>query len=247
MRKLLLVGVLGLSSIVCDAQFKRGDRMVGASVGNIFFNAANATQTVESVGSLDYTTRQFGLSINPSIGWFISEKTVVGASLNINPTSSKTTYESGGSSFQEDQDNSFAIGFGGFARNYFAGSGSFMPFAQLGLNAGINTRKTEGYFYGGSGPTGYKEVYDGKSTGGFFFNSTLNLGMTKLIGETTGLDIFAGYNFSHNKNTFNYVRLRDEGNNGSIESRAESKTTTSFSNHGFVLGVGLQVFLRGKK
>lgn len=247
MRKYLLAGVLGLSCMVCDAQFKRGDRMVGASVGSIFFNGGSATQTVVSVGSLDFTTRQFGVNISPSIGWFISEKTAVGLSVNINPTSNKTTYETNGSSFQEDQDNNFNIGFGGFGRNYFSSTGSFLPFGQLGINAGFNTRKTEGYYYGGSGSGIYKDTYTGKSSGGFFFNSTLNLGMTKMVGESTGLDIFVGYNFSYNKNTFRLTRLRDEGNNGSVESRSENETTTSFTNHGVVVGVGFQIFLRGKK
>ena len=221
--------------------------MYGASVGNIFFNSGNGDQKVISIGSLSYTTSNFGVSISPSAGWFMSEKTAVGASLNINPTSQKTTYESNGATFQKDKVKSFNIGIGGFVRNYFRGSGSFLPFGQFGLNAGISNSSSNGFFYGGSGSSIYKDTYDGKSTGGFFINSSLNLGLTKMVGEITGLDIFAGYNFSYNKNTYKTTRLHDEGNNGSVETRGESETETSFTNHGFVLGVGFQVFLRGKK
>lgn len=221
--------------------------MYGASVGNIFFTSGSADQKVVSVGSLSYQTNNFGIAISPSIGWFISEKTAVGAVLNINPTSQKTTYESNGNTFQKDQSNNFNIGLGGFARYYFGSSNSFMPYSQFGLNAGINTAKTEGFFYGGSGATAYKETYDGKSSGGFFVNTALHIGMTKMVGETTGLDIFAGYNFSYNKNTFKTTRLRDDGNNGSIEQRGENETITNFTSHGAVLGIGFQVFLIGKK
>lgn len=243
----LFSGVFLLASLTGTAQFKKGDRMVGTSVGSIFFNSGKATQNVNSIGSLNYTTRQFGVTINPSIGWFLTEKTALGVSLTINPASNKTTYESNGSTFQEDQDNSFNIGFGGFIRNYFTSTGRFLPFGQVGINGGFNTRKTEGFFYGGSGAGAYKEMYKGNSSGGFFFNSTVNLGLTKLLTDNIGLDLFAGYNFSYNKNTFNVIRLHDDGNNGSIESRKENETETSFTNHGIILGLGFQIFLRGKK
>lgn len=243
----LLAVIFILFTSIGNAQFNKGDRMAGASVGSIFFNAGTATQNVNSIGSLDYSMRQFGINITPSIGWFLTEKTAVGVSLNINPESNKTTYKTNGSIFQEDRDNSFNIGFGGFIRNYFNSTGRFLPFGQVGINGGFNTRKTEGFFYGGSGAGAYKEMYEGNSSGGFFFNSTLNLGLTKLLSDNIGLDLFAGYNFSFNKNTFNIIRLRDDGNNGSIESRSENETETSFTNHGVILGLGFQIFLRGKK
>jgi hypothetical protein len=246
-RSRLVIAVLLLSCLTGNAQFKKGDKMYGASVGNIFFNSGSGDQKVVSVGSLTYNTTAFGLSIAPSVGWFISDKTAVGATLNINPTSQKTTYESNGTTFQKDESKNFNIGLGGFVRNYFGSSGSFLPYGQFGLNAGMNTVKTEGFFYGGSGASAYKETYDGKSSGGFFINASLTVGMTKMVGELTGLDFFAGYNFSHNKNTFKTTRLRDDGNNGSIDQRGENETVSDFTNHGFVLGVGFQVFLRGKK
>ena len=68
-----------------------------------------------------------------------------------------------------------------------------------------------------------------------------------MVGDYTGLDLFAGYNFSTSKNTFKTTRLRDDGNNGSIEVRSENNTETNYTSHGFVLGVGFQVFLKGKK
>lgn len=242
---LTIVSLLAL--IVANAQFKKGDKMVGASVANIFYTSGSADQTVASVGTLSYKTTDFGLNISPSMGWFISEKTAVGGNLNIYPSSHKTSYESNNATFQEDQSKSFNIGLGGFVRNYFGGSGSFLPYGQLGVNAGVNTTNTEGFFYGGAGAGVYKETYKGKSSGGSFINGTLSLGLTKMVGDYTGLDLFAGYNFSTSKNTFKTTRLRDDGNNGSIEVRSENNTETNYTSHGFVLGVGFQVFLKGKK
>jgi hypothetical protein len=242
----LLITTFLFVSSVGFAQFKKGERMVGASIGGVTVNSGTSDISVAQIGSNTSKVSGYNVNINPSLGWFISDKTAVGASLNINPASNKTTYEQSGSTYQSDKASNFNIGAGGFARHYLGHTGSLIPFGQLGLNFGLSNLKTEGFFYGGTGPTAYKSSYDGNSNGGFYFNSTFQAGMTKMVGEHTGLDFYIGYNFSYNKNTFKKTTLRDDGNNGTIDSRGENETTTKFTNHGFLFGVGFQVFLKGK-
>ena len=240
--------LLLLNTIAVNAQFTKGDRMIGTSVGSIFFNSGTSDISVASIGSNRSVITSYGVSISPSLGWFISDKTVVGAALNINPNGQKTTYEQSGTTYQSDKSNGFNIGFGGFARNYFSGKSSLSPFGQISLNGGISSLKTEGFFYGGgAGPGAYKITYSGNSTGGSFANATFTGGVTKMMGENAGLDFYIGYSYSYNKNTFKKTTLRDNGNDGSIDERGENETTTKYTNHGFILGVGFQVFLRGKK
>ena len=243
----ILAGFLILTGISATAQFTKGDKMAGASVASIFFNSGNADITVASIGNNISKVTNYGISITPSIGWFISEKTAVGATLNLNPNGQKTTYEQNGSTYQSDKSNGFNIGLGGFVRNYFSDKSSLLPFGQFSLNGGVSNLKTEGFFYGGSGASAYKQTYSGNSSGGFFANASFSAGLTKMMGENAGLDFYIGYNFSYNKNTFKRTTLRDDGNDGTIDSRGENETTTKFTNHGFVLGVGFQVFLRGSK
>ena len=235
-----------LAGTVTNAQFKKGDKMTGASVGSIVYNTGTADITVASIGSNTSLIKNYSVSIMPSMGWFLSANTAVGFTANLNPNGQKTTYEQNGTTFQSDKSNGFNIGVGGFVRNYFKSSGNWLPYGQAGINAGISNLKTEGFFYGGSGASVYKQTYTGNSSGGFFANAALNLGLTKMVGETTGLDLYVGYNYSYNKNTFKRITLRDDGNNGSIDSRAENETTTSYTNHGFIIGLGFQVFLRKK-
>lgn len=223
--------------------------MVGADVGSIFFNSGSSDVTYPSP-TTGYTskTNSYGFSITPSMSWFISDNTAIGVLLNINPTGNKVSYNASGNTYQEDKSNIFNAGIGGFARNYFkSGPSSFKPFGQFSLNLGFSSQKTEGFFYGGSGPNAYKQIYDGKSSGGFFVNAALALGMTKMLNAHTGLDFFAGYNYSRNKHTYKTITKRDEGNNGSIDVTFEDNPTTSFSNHGVVLGVGFQIFLDPRK
>ncbi len=236
-----------LLTVTVSAQFKKGTRMPGMTVGSILFNSGSAdiTYPAPTLGITSKTT-SFSAAVSPSMGWFISEHTVLGVALNINPSTIKTTYEgSNGNTFQQDKATAFNIGIGGFARNYFSSASSFIPFGQFGLNAGISNRNTDGFFIASS--NAYKDSYDGKSSGGFFVNAALSLGATKLLTPHTGLDFYAGYNFSYNKNTYKTTTLRDIDNNGSIETTSVNEPTTKFTNHGFMIGIGFQVFLDPRK
>lgn len=243
----LFLAIAFAISIHSDAQFSKGTRMVGASLGTAFFNSGNSEQTVTSIGSISAKVTGYGINLTPSMGWFLSENTAVGVNLVVNPSSDKASFEENGSTFQKDNSSYFNFGIGGFARNYFRNSGSFLPFGQLGFDAGMTSRKIDGFFYGGSGTNVYKDTYDGKSSGGFFTDLMLTLGVTRMLGESTGLDLQLGYNFSYNKNTMKTTTLHDDGIDGSIDETRPKETTTKFTNHRFILGIGFQVFLEKKK
>ncbi len=241
-------GFFVLTSITLSAQFQKGDRMAGASVASILYNSGSADISVAQIGTNTSRITSHSISINPSLGWFLSEKVVVGAGLNINPTGNKTTYEQNGATYQSDKINNFNIGLGGFCRTYLRdGVNKLLPFGQFGFNLGISNLKTEGFFYGGASPNAYKISYTGSSSGGFFANASLQAGFTKMMGENAGFDFSIGYNYGYNKNFFNKTTLRDNGNDGTIDETLKNETTTKYTNHGFLLGVGFQVFLRGKK
>lgn len=220
--------------------------MLGASVASLIFNSGTSDITVASVGSSSSKITSYNVVINPSMGWFLSDKTVVGVNLDLNPSGNKTTYEQSGTTFQSDKSTSYNLGFGLFARQYLKGN-DFLPFGQISINGGFSNLKTDGFFYGGSGATAYKITYNGNSTGGGFFNAAFSAGLTKMLNQNAGLDIFVGYTYSNNKNTFKKTTLRDDGNNGSIEERLENNTTTKFTNNGFLAGIAFQIFLKGKK
>jgi hypothetical protein len=227
-----------------QAQFKKGNKMIGVNVATAFFNSGSSDVSYPppTQGYSSYNT-SFSVNIMPSLGWFISDNIVAGGTFTINPTHQKIRYEAGGSTYRQDKANSFNIGGGGFIRNYFKTSSSFIPFGQLDLNLGTSSQKTEGFFYSGSD----KSTYSGKSSGGFFMSAGLLLGLTKLLNANTGLDIYTGYNYSYNKNTNKTITNIDSGNNGSIDLTEVREPTTKFTNHGFVFGVGFQIFLTGIK
>jgi hypothetical protein len=245
--KSFLTVIAVLTTVVINAQFNKGDRIVGANVASMVYNSGTAEVSVAQIGSPTSRVTSFNVSITPSMGWFISSNTAVGAALNINPLGNKTTYEQNGSTYQSDKSNSFNIGLGGFVRHYLKSSGNLMPFGQFGLNMGFSNYKIDKFFYGGTAPSAYKTTETGSSSGGFFVNASIQAGCTKMLGENAGLDLFIGYNYARNSYSFKRTTTRDNGNDGTIDETGTSESTTKFTNHGLLLGVGFQVFLRKKK
>ena len=226
------------------AQFHKGDRMVGTSIASVFYNSSSSEFTYPQVTGYTSRTSSYGLRIEPTIGWFLSGKTAVGASMNIDAYGQKTRKESQSVTYQEDKVNNLNIGIGAFARHYFS-AGNLMPYGHFGFNLGISSSTTEGFRYYDSSPD-FKTTYDGKSSGGFFANTLLQAGLTKMLNPNTGLDFFAGYTYSYSKSEFKTESATDVDLDGDIDYTSTEEPTIKSTNHGFILGVGLQIFLRKK-
>src|SRR5205085_12489113 len=125
-----VVLILMIISTLCFSQFKKGDRMVGATVASAVFNTGTSDATVAQIGSSTSKTTSYNVSITPLLGWFLSDQTVAGVTVTINPYGTKTTYDENSSTFQSDKSNTFNVALGGFVRNYFQSSGSMIPFIQ---------------------------------------------------------------------------------------------------------------------
>lgn len=247
-KSMFLAFSLLILNAVANAQFKKGMRMVGTSIGSVLFNSGSSDiSSPQVVNSTASKNTNYNISITPSLGWFLSDQTAVGALLNINPSGDKTTYEQNGTTYKSDKSNRYNIGAGGFARTYFGQSQSLRPFAQATINAGFSNLKTEGFFYHTVGSPTYKETYTGNSSGGFFLNATFLGGFTKMVGDFTGLDFFVGYIFSKNNFSFKKTTLYYVSSTDTNPSTGTDNTTTKFTNNGFTLGVAFQIFLKEKR
>lgn len=242
-KKILLLVVLFVYSASLFAQFTKGDKMVGANIASILINSGSSDVSFPQTRGYSSKSTSYAISFEPAFGWFISDKTVLGGTFIIKPTSQKIRYDDRGTVFQEDKNTGFNIGIGAFLRNYFHNQAKGMlPFVQAGFNTGVNSSTSEGFKYYDATPD-YKISYNGKSSGGFFANASLLAGLTKMVGARTGLDFYIGYNYSYNKNTFRTTTTTDVDLDGDIDFTSENEPTTKFTNHGFVVAVGFQVFL----
>jgi hypothetical protein len=243
--KITAVTILFLfTSIISNAQLKKGMRMAGVSIGNIYINSGETDYSDPNIpGPYTSNNNNFGVSFSPTYGWFISDNTAIGALISLNYRRQKIFDVSNGTTFRRNTTNFFDIGIGGFARNYFSTSGKWMPFGQFSTNFGLGTSNHEGFSFSGND----KSTFDGKSSGDFFANAGLSAGLTKMLNGNTGIEIFIGYNFSYSKSNYKTTTLIDRNNNGSIDETANSDLTSKYTNHGFAAGIGFQIFLDSKK
>lgn len=218
-------------------------RIVGVSIGNIYINSGETDYSDPNIpGSYTSNNNNFGISFNPSYGWFISDNTVIGTLVSFNYRHQKIFDVSNGTTFRRNTSSFFDIGIGGFARNYFSMTGKWIPFGQFSTNFGLSSSNHDGFSFSGND----KSVFDGKSSGDFFANAGLSAGLTKMLNANTGLEFFIGYNYSYSKNTYKTTTKIDRDNNGSIDETATSEPTSKYTNHGFAAGIGFQIFLNGK-
>src|SRR6185295_15699703 len=121
LRKLVLLVPLFFINIAIYSQFKKGDKMFGASVGTIFFNNGS-TDFSTSVSTSTTSVDNFGISFNPSMGRFINENVVIGIMPDVGFNKQKQLGKSSaGSTYLKDETSQYNVGVGGFARYYFDG------------------------------------------------------------------------------------------------------------------------------
>lgn len=221
--------------------------MAGVTLGSAFFNSGKYTYTVPppTTGSTE-TLNSLGVNLTPGFGWFISDRAVIGAQLSAGYRYDKNLKaDVNNVTYYKNINNKLSVLAGAFARYYLQAGGSFLPFGQVSLNAGFGSSKHEGFNYNNS-PL-YKETFDGKSSGDFAANAGITVGFTKMLNSNVGLDITAGYLYSYSKNKYKTSLDRDVDINGTIDESEQGDLTTKYTDHGFSIGVGFQVFLNKKK
>ncbi len=243
--KSLLLFITVFCCLSARSQFTKGTRMVGATIGSSVFSGGTTDVSGPNQISSSADTKNFSLQITPSIGWFVSNETVVGGSFLLSVSDQLTRNMATGITFKEDHYNNLDFGAGAFVRHYLKNTSSLRPFAHLYLTAGSGSTKTDGFHYYTEGTATIKDTYDGKSSGRFFYNAGLNGGFTKMLNPNVGLDLFAGYLYSFSNRTTKTTGITDH-TDPAQDTRAEYETTQKFTGHGFTIGIGFQVFLSKK-
>jgi hypothetical protein len=240
---LLILSFILLTGAAVNAQFKKGQLMPGITVGSIFFNSGK-TEYSAPPPTTGYTsnTNSAGINLSPSLGWFISGRTVIGGRVSGNYRYDKYLDASNNVTFRKKEDRVTQWGLGAFVRNYFGQAGRFIPFGQVAVDGGLGNARTEGFTYTST----YRETYKGKSGSSSFINAGVSAGVTRLLGEQVGLDLAIGYVFSHTQQKFTTDTFRDVGIDGTIDETRKSEITTRMNNHGVTLSMGIQVFI-GRK
>ena len=241
-----IVTMLLINNIATNAQFKKGDKIAGVSIASAFYNN-ESTALSTSISSTTTTNNNFGISVNPSIGWFINGNVAIGIMPAIGYKKQKILGKtSSGNTFLKDETNQFNTGIGGFARYYFNGKNNIARFfGQYDLSLGISGSKTEGFQYETLGT--YVDRYNQKSSGDFFTSNGLMLGVSRFFTNHVSLDIYIGYKFSYTKSNPKGTSLRDFSDPNIADQTQMIDYDQKFTGHNVVAGVGFQVFIPKKE
>lgn len=246
LQKLVFTALALLFNTIMYAQLKEGNKMVGVTVGSAFFNTGT-TDFSSAIGSSSTSNDNFGVSLSPSIGWVTSPNIIIGVMPSIGYNKQKQLGKSSsGSTYLKNENNQFSFGLGGFVRYYFDGSSQATRFfGQYNLGLGISSTKSEGFEYERLGV--YVDRYNRKSSGDFFANTGVSLGVSKFLSPNTALDFSIGYNFSYRKSNPTGTTLRDYSDPGTGDETQKLDFDEKVSTHNIVLAVGFQIFLEKKK
>jgi hypothetical protein len=241
MKKVILLLSLFVS-VTASAQFQKGTRTFGLSLGSVGFSntGADATNNTGTLIGSDKTSR-FNISINPSYGWFISEKVLVGGSISVGVSSSK--YTAGTTTVEKS--NGFNGGLGVYSRYYFSADG-FMPYAQASLGGTIGsvsftwTRDLRASFNSiDKGEADQKSIFN--------LNAGLGVGLTKMVNKNVGLDIGLGYVFTNTSYKYSSINNRQYQTTPPSSEELRSNFKYSGFTNAVNLSVGFLVFFDAKK
>ena len=238
--KFILLSCIFLISMGSKAQFRKGSKLIGTTIGSSFISSGETKYSYPN-NSQNYTAKQnnFNLNISPSIGWFFKDNLVGGAQLITIMSNQKTWLESesNGNTYKKDEYRNTDFGAGVFLRYYFTTAGGIKPFAHAFLNAGSGVTNTNGFYLFSATSS---QTYTGKSSERFFYNAGINAGITKMISGSVGLEGFVG--FSHSKNKFTTF-TRATNVTGSTTTTSEYDVTQNYNGNGVNVGLGLVVVL----
>ena len=236
MRKAAVFGlVIVLAfSIPLFSQNKKGNFLIGTDIGgaNLNFSSSQYSYPPDPTIFKDKSTA-FGITVDPSIGYFLSDSIVAGAFLNLYFSSGTDDSSTTGSPATSTGTSSeLGASLGPYLRIYFGdNNGKGMPYIQF--TAGINILPFYSYKYTPSSGVGYSYKYDSYSS----WNAGVEIGYEHYLNPHVGIEYYIGYGYSHVKQV-----THDEYTNGAIYSDASEN-----SSHGISFGVGLQIHLGGGK
>lgn len=232
MKKIISTLACFLLLFTAKSQTEKGNTLIGVSIGSISYTNSDAKTTYSNTPTVyNSDGSSFSISINPNIAWFIRDNLAVGGGISLSYYTSKSKSSNTSSTTTSDNKStqpSFYIG--PLARYYFGGSSKGMPFAQVNLQYGITTGKSESKTStGSSSETKTKPKGD--------WNAGLAFGYEHFVTTSVGFYGSIGFNYGKSKTEYEYRPSTGSGYD----------YTSDYSRFYIPVNVGLQVHLACKK
>ncbi len=230
-RTFFLVAAL-CSLLVVSAQTEKGSKLIGVGFGSISYTNSNSQTTYSNTPTVYKSEgNSFSISVNPNVAWFVQDRLAIGGGVSMSfYTSTSNSSNSSSTTTSKSTSNQPAFYLSPYARYYFSGSKTGMPFVQLNAQYGISGGKSKSSTStGSSSETTYKPKYD--------WNSGLAFGYEQFISKTLGFYVSVGFNYGSSKTTYEYRPSTGTGYD----------YTSAYKRWYIPVNVGLQAHLPAKK
>jgi len=218
------------------AQNQKGYMIVGVNLASAGFSSGKSESSYSLSPTISRSENNyFNISVNPNIGFYISDKTVVGGLISVSYNTNKSDNSNSSTSNTSTSKSSYAtVGFGPYARFYLGDpKAKALPFLQP--MAGIYFYPGYKYTYTSSSGNANTTEYEGYTP----WTLGLQLGYEQFLNNVIGLQFTVGYNYWNYDYDYNVKYTSGPGTNytGHYESHSNDIS----------IGVGLAVHLASLK
>jgi hypothetical protein len=230
MKKVIIAILVLALAVSAFPQNKKGNLLIGTYFGSTGLSfgsseSGNSRSTDRSKGD----SSSFSIGVGPSIGYFLTEKLVLGASVSLSYGQSRSEYSTTESeNTSKSNSSSLYLSLGPFVRYYLGRpNAKRMPF----IHASIGTSLYPSYSGHYETNSGYE--YDYSYPKYMYWSGGVQIGYEHFVNSAIGLQYYVGYSFSHSSYETDYEYK--DGRDYSYDSKSTS--------HGLSVGVGIQIHL----
>ncbi len=198
MKKITLILTL-LAASFSNAQISKGSKLIGTSFASLSIGGSNSETTYSNTPTVYKSDgNSFSFSINPYMGFFVADGFVIGGQVYASFYSSKSdSSNSSSTTTSESKSTQPSFGVGPFARYYFVKGQKMSPYAELAGGVDFNSGKSKTTSSTGS----FSETTTKPYTS---FNAGPKFGFEYFISDYVGINVYAGFNYSVSKVTYEY-------------------------------------------
>ena len=238
----LLMGSLFALVFHANAQFQTGTLMVGSTLGTTTYTDGTSNYAFDNGNSRAVSNKAWSLSAGPQLGVFISPNVVIGGTISVTATHTRTNTDNTASGVQSTnyaENTNYTVGFGPFMRIYFANQPANNLF-YLQIHGGLAAGSGNSSGNGASPTSTYQST--GSVSNIFNWNAGGILGITHFFNRHIGMDIGLGYTYTHSQSDNANSTQTVNTNTGHASTTTNNYTLTSPSN-GINLNLGFHWFL----
>lgn len=227
MKKVTLILAL-FAAFLSNAQISKGSMVVGTGILYTNISGSDNTTTYSNVPTVySSSSNSFGISLNPNVGYFISDGLAVGGQFYLSYYKQKSNSSNTSSTTTSTSDySSTSLSVGPMVRYYFVKSGKWAPYVQGDFAYNLYPSKSTS-----TSSTGSSSTSDTKSKTNW--DTGFRLGMEYFISDYVGLQFYAGYSYA--KRVYETEYKPSSGTGYTYTSDSKSWTIP--------IGVGLQIHL----